>query len=269
MSTSNSSPLHEENIRRIVFSYVGPGHWLFLATLSKACKESCEAVDSYKAATLDLEDCWNKYECQPHMTLRSAAFASPACLRLAVQSGFKDQGHTNWSGGFSAGLYGDVSTLQAAHELGLPCTISERAVLGAAQAGSIPKLEWLVNRCNNKLPSSVCDFAARNDNVDTLRWLKERGAVFNQRITEPAARAGHVSVLKYLYEQGCEWSSDTCREAAKHGQLSALKWLHENGCEWDSYRINAHAAGSGSVEVLQLSTGARRCIHCRYHECCC
>ena len=56
-----------------------------------------------------------------------------------------------------------------------------------------------------------------------------------------AAKEGNMDILKWLKENGYNWEPGTCAAAAREGHLEALKWLRENGCEWDRNSMNAVA----------------------------
>ena len=64
-----------------------------------------------------------------------------------------------------------------------------------------------------------------------------------------AARNGNLECLKYAREQGCDWDERTCWSAAKYGQLECLKYAHENGCPWD-YWTYFCAMSNGNMEVI-------------------
>jgi hypothetical protein len=44
------------------------------------------------------------------------------------------------------------------------------------------------------------------------------------------AKGGHLESLKYLHDKGCLWNEWTCNSAAKAGHLEILKWAHDAGC---------------------------------------
>ena len=48
-----------------------------------------------------------------------------------------------------------------------------------------------------------------------------------------AAKNGQLDFLKYLHEIGCKWDEDTCFYASKNGYLECLKYAHKNRCPWD------------------------------------
>jgi hypothetical protein len=210
--------------------------------------------ESYKTvATVQMAGLLHDYEEQavmctitPETTLYSAAFASAASVRLAHECGLMFDYCKKLER--IAGRCADVSTLQAAQELELEFT---RAVLfGAAEAGSVQKLNWLHTQQGCPLPANICSPAARSGSMDVLRWLKGHGCVFGASTCASAAAGAHLHVLRYLRDEGCEWGVQSCTSAIKHGHLSTLEWLHEQGCPWHRPEICGDAAYRGSIEML-------------------
>jgi hypothetical protein len=79
----------------------------------------------------------------------------------------------------------------------------------------------------------LCLQTAKGGNLDTLKWLHEKGCKADSGTCAEAARGGHLEMLKWLRES-CHWDSMTCAAAAESGNLSLLIWLRENGCDWNS-----------------------------------
>ncbi len=109
---------------------------------------------------------------------------------------------------------------------------------------SVPILAWLVVNLNGgKIPSwlvaSACYRAAKCGALESLQWLRARGAPWDRRtqykfyIGAWAARNGHLEVLRWARAGGCSWDRLTCIQAAEGGQLAVLQWVRENGCSWD------------------------------------
>eukprot|EP00543_Licmophora_paradoxa_P005076 CAMPEP_0202445344 /NCGR_PEP_ID=MMETSP1360-20130828/4181_1 /ASSEMBLY_ACC=CAM_ASM_000848 /TAXON_ID=515479 /ORGANISM="Licmophora paradoxa, Strain CCMP2313" /LENGTH=275 /DNA_ID=CAMNT_0049061569 /DNA_START=586 /DNA_END=1410 /DNA_ORIENTATION=+ len=63
------------------------------------------------------------------------------------------------------------------------------------------------HQLNKECRYSVCEYAAKNRNVDALKWARLKG---------------------------CEWDRFTCAAAAEFGNLEVLKWARQNGCPWDA-----------------------------------
>jgi hypothetical protein len=178
-------------------------------------------------------------------TLCSAVFASAALVRLVRQCDFAFDYRKLER---IAGRVADIPTLQAANELGL--ALSDEVLIGAAEAASVPKLQWLHIEKGCPLPADTCEYAALSGNIDLLRWLRDHGGVLTARCCKSAAAGAHVPSLQYLREEGCEWDKTACSAAAEHGHLSTLQWLREQGCPWDPEFISGDAALSGNQEML-------------------
>jgi hypothetical protein len=241
------SPLDNEGILLDIINILGPGHHLFISAVSKAWRESYKSVATVQIATPSYRHCGSvvQHTITSETTLCSAVFASAALLRLVRHCGFAfDYGRLE----YIAGRVADMPTLQAAHELGL--ALSDEVLKGAAEAASVPKLQWLHTKRSCPLPADICEYAALSGSVNLLRWLKDHGGVLTARACKSAAAGAHVPLLQYLRSVGCEWDETTCSAAAEHGHLSTLQWLRQQGCAWDSERITGDAALSGNHAML-------------------
>lgn len=98
--------------------------------------------------------------------------------------------------------------------------------------------------------NNICDVAAKNGDLDGLKYARQNGCSWNEDTCKCAAENGDLDVLKWLRENGCPWNSLTCRSAAENGHLEVLKWACLNGCEWDVHICN-HAANNGHLEILK------------------
>jgi hypothetical protein len=63
---SMSSPFFSKHVTQHIFGYVGPGHWLFLATINKHCKEVYEHIE--------------------HVLLQASTTASPSCRMSSLHA---------------------------------------------------------------------------------------------------------------------------------------------------------------------------------------
>jgi hypothetical protein len=81
-AADSSDPLLNAGVLQNVLSYVGPGHCLSVAPVSKWWKEIYCTVQSQE---LTVEDDYDSYtiSCGPNMTLFSSVFASASCVHLA------------------------------------------------------------------------------------------------------------------------------------------------------------------------------------------
>jgi hypothetical protein len=216
-TTDDSSPLHHADILHHVLSFVGPGHWLLLAKVSSLWHKMYQKVDSAimnKAYSVYTDPC---FTCIPQMTLYSAVFSSPSRVRLADIRIIRC---TALQYERAAGMYADVATLQAAHELGMPYTLA--VMLGAAH-------------CND---------------LAVVQYLRAQGCPWGRDVFSRAAGRGDTDLCAYLYANQCPWDAMASAQAARHGHASTLRWLRERGCPCDDDQLHIPAAVGGSVEVM-------------------
>jgi hypothetical protein len=88
-AASAATPLDNAGILLHVLTKLGPGHHLFISAVSKAWKDGYERVGSIQIAELTYKSYDEADLCTicPDTTLCSAAFASPASLKLAHECG--------------------------------------------------------------------------------------------------------------------------------------------------------------------------------------
>jgi hypothetical protein len=222
----SSCPLDDAGIFLHMLNNLGPGHHLFISAVSKAWRESYKRVASVQMA--GLVDAYHDepvmHTIRPQTTLCSAVFTSAALVSLAHDCGAIFQKKEAQR---VAGRTGDVSALQAAHALGLQLT--QAVVIGAAEAASVPKLQWLHTEQGCALPGIVSNYAAASGSIDTLRWLKQHGCLFSSGTGEGAAAGAHLHVLQYLRAEGCEWGLSVCSAAAKMGHTATLQRRYTDG----------------------------------------
>jgi hypothetical protein len=290
MASITSNPLQEVGILQRVLSYVGPGHWFFLSTVSSLWRELYSRVADAKILMLYFphilveedyfppESRYGVYEdCRPQMTLYSTVFASPSRVRLAHSCGL-DVSTASFE--HAAGRHADVATLATAHELGMQ--YSEETMRGAAQCNMLPVIQYLhAQGC--PWDSLVTYIAASNNDFQMLRWAHEHGCPVNNRyIMRAAASSGNIEIAAWLLQQqlGCcddhamdsaaeqghtamcafvlenaertplAWSAFMCESAALHGHADTLRWLREHSCPWDAGYVCGEAAVGGSVDVM-------------------
>jgi hypothetical protein len=123
------------------------------------------------------------------------------------------------------------------------------AALAAAKNNHLNTLKWL---CENNCPMSfdIGNHAIGNNNLEMLIWIQQKGYLNRDPISiNIAAEYGYIEILKWLLNNGCRWNRTTCAMAAKSGNLELLKYLRENGCKWDA-RTCSRAAEYGHLEIL-------------------
>ena len=107
---------------------------------------------------------------------------------------------------------------------------ADLAVLRAVSHG----MRAAVDATGRKIEEFGDDEAARRGYLSTLKCLRRRGVLKNERLLcAAAARIGDLEALKALRAENFPWDAWTCRYAALGGHLETLKWLRENGCPWN------------------------------------
>jgi hypothetical protein len=248
--TKSVAPLEHADTLLHVLNNLGPGQFLFIATVSKPWRAVYKRVaDVTMVGVRKLADGVDaKYAVTAEMTLFSSVFASCSRVALAHQCGLELDDDQNWKLQRVAGRSADVKTLQMVHDQGLKWSIE--LLYGAAESALLHKLQWLHKEQKCELPADTCHYAARGNSIKLLSWLQEVEVEPSQRTCAAAAAGGHIGCLQFLREQGTDWNEFACSAAARSGQLSTLQWLHDNGCPWYDDHISGAAAESGSVEML-------------------
>jgi hypothetical protein len=90
---------------------------------------------------------------------------------------------------------------------------------------------------SDSLKYIICEKAAKNGDLDILKWAREKGCRWNEWTCFHAATGGHLEILKWARENGCPWDKWTCA-AAYEDHLDIFKWAVENGCPWNIKTIN-------------------------------
>ena len=129
----------------------------------------------------------------------------------------------------------------------------------AAKNGNIEVLKWLLDE--------GCDFeehaftmAAGTGNLEFMKWLlevykclypdKEDCEPFTTHTFEMAAENGNIEVMKWLRDK-CNWDRFTIIRAAENGNLENMKWLVKEGCDFNDYEIFSNAAKNGNLENMK------------------
>jgi hypothetical protein len=245
----STNPLAERGILQHVLGYVGPGHWLFEALLSRGWHQAYVQVPECHLIGFSLVSPRIPVVCVPQMTLYSAALASAARLALAQKAGLDLSSRALQ---LAAGKWGSKAIISSLVQPGMSWY---GMLIGALQSRSLDILQWLVEELRCSLPGKALEVAALGGCTDVLVWLKQRGEAMTAELLQYAAANGHWNAVQYLRNEGLEWSSEVCGTAASFGQLTLLQQLRENGCPWDAESISIDAACSGSVPLLQWLKG--------------
>jgi hypothetical protein len=95
-----------------------------------------------------------------------------------------------------------------------------------------------------------CARVADTNDLKLLRWVREgKQCDWDYRTSGTAARNGNLDMLKYCCENGCEVHNGTCVSAAKNGHLDCLEYLRSKNCPWDE-RVCQRALENEHMDVL-------------------
>jgi hypothetical protein len=268
-NATDSNPLLKSDLLMRILTSVGPGHWLFLATVSSFWRDVYATVAGRKMQTAGIYT--REFICIPQMTLYSSVFASPSLVHEFGVYCSMAAPH------YSAARHGTAAGIAAAHELGMKysvtamrgavecnelaavqflhgqgCPWDETVAQAAARRGHVNVLRWLREHgCDWQHDRILCE-AARSGNIEVTAWVKQQpDVVCNEDAIAAAAAKGHTAMCEYLHAEQCPWNESACNAAASSGQLDTLRWLHECGCPWYATGVCKAAAASGSVAVME------------------
>jgi hypothetical protein len=257
-----------------VFSYVGLGHSLFVALVSKSWRKLYFKLKSMQRASYAVERGSVETCITGKMTLHSSVFTSPSRVSFAQECGLAS---TTKDYQRAAGKHADVATLAAAHELGME--YKDITLTSAARYNKLAELQYLHSQ-GCVWPLGLLEVAATSGHLELLRWCHEHGCPFREVRMAPAhaaqsgnvelmawvlqqpgtqlsvhamkaaAVAGRLAMCKCLYAQQCPWDSSSTSAAACHGHVDVLHWLCDNSCPWEARELCVSAAQGGSVAVL-------------------
>ena len=67
-----------------------------------------------------------------------------------------------------------------------------------------------------------------------MQWLKtQKDFDPDEYVFAYACKSGHLETVKWLRSEGCLWNEWTCRGAAEGGHLDVLRWAIDNGCPYE------------------------------------
>jgi hypothetical protein len=190
-TAASSNPLLDPGVLLHVLIYVGPGHHLFVAHVSKWWKDLYAALESQQLRVYDEDSRQSKIiTCVPQMTLFSSVFSSPSRVQHAHESGI-DCASTAYQR--AAGEHADIATLAAAHELGMKYTAATMA--GAASCNKLAEVQYLHSQ-GCPWPSGLLESAAQFDKFEVLRWCYEHGCPWKTKaLPVLAAQSGNVELM--------------------------------------------------------------------------
>jgi hypothetical protein len=250
-SSSSSLALHDPDTLHSILSYVGPGHALYISTVSSGWRAAYLQVQDAEFEGWDAKGDCTTVTCTAHMTLLSSAAASASRLQLAHACGLElDAEFHCWRLHWAVGRYGEIATLAKALELGM--SLGVFVATGAARAASPHNLDWLVRECNIPLGIDLLRQAAIGGNVEVVRWLLQHGCEATDDVMEHAASGESWDAVFYLHEEaGCALTTVLTSVATQVGDLVALQRLRAAGCPWDAELIAVDATRTNSAPLLR------------------
>jgi hypothetical protein len=242
-------PLRDAGILGHVFALL-PGTYLFLSAVCRAWEAVYTGMEDQQVCSVSLYDNDKLVTCSCKTTLYSAAVASPATARLAHDCGLAICKSLDLQ--LVAGLYADVETLAALHELGMP--ISSIVENAAALSGRLEVLQHLVTDEQCARRKALSHHAARSGSIRMLRWLQANGCEFYHHTCAGAAWGGHLAALQHLRSEDCDcdWKvANIACYAASSGSIELVEWLRQQ----QDIQINAAtivwAAGAGQTAMCE------------------
>ncbi|KAG5189587.1 hypothetical protein JKP88DRAFT_267203, partial [Tribonema minus] len=214
---ASSLVLHEDLIVANILHLLGPGEWLFVASISKHFRQSYEKYLEAQAGRTLIQ----------HVTYVSRTFHTAPRLRLAIAAGLE---LSNGCLCEFAGRYGTEASLSLAREMGLPWT--KTICTAAASSGRFKIALWL--HIDKSCPWDVSEIrlaAARYGEYELCTWLWRQTDVRwtkEDLVCWTAAHHGHTDILAWMHGAGCLWEekSGLTLAACAGGSVSALRWLH-------------------------------------------
>jgi hypothetical protein len=275
-AADSRNPLCDRGVLQTVLSFVGPGHHLFVAAVSKGWREVHATLDSVQLTVYDEHRREITITCDTQVTLYSSVFTSPSRVELAYDHGLDCTSEAYLR---AAGKYADVATIATAHDLGMPFTATTMA--GAAHCNKLAEVQYLHSQ-GCAWPEQLLEYAARSGHFELLRWCHEHGCDWHMVnwATTCAAQSGNVELMawvleqpgaeltenvmriavskkytamcQYLLSQRCPWDERATAAAVAGGHVDLLCWLVDNGCpSWDAQTMCRFAVSGGSVAMLR------------------
>lgn len=131
----------------------------------------------------------------------------------------------------------------------------------------IDLFEWLCDHCpldSVILSAGDIDAQARLGNLDTIRFLHQRGYTIPVAAMDTTATYGHIKLVKFLHHYGTEGCSTNAMDgAASNGHLGVVRFLHDYRSEGCTVKAMDRAAENGFLGLVtflhtQRSEGCTR-----------
>ena len=160
-------------------------------------------------------------------TLEGAAKAG----QLAAVEWLLDRGCKGWSNHFYWAARGGHVDVVALLWKRVDIDQSQHAelVMASAQSGSLPMLQWVVER---RLPliSNACTWAASRGHLDALRFLRSHHCPWDGATLKGAAINGHLDILQWALANGCPWTAEDrleCLRYCPRRRPGLRRWIEE------------------------------------------
>lgn len=139
----------------------------------------------------------------------------------------------------------DISVVKFMRLLGCPLTSDVFEMFSFK--GNIEAMTYLM-RSGCPYGRSM-EFAAKSNNLTTLRWLRDNGAALDAASFSVACLSGNLGVIMWFERNEGMWDERAMEFAARSGNLEAVKLLEEIGFQMTAAATQA-AAGLESMEIL-------------------
>ena len=122
-------------------------------------------------------------------------------------------------------------------------------------ANSENLINWAMLHKNFKLTYKLPKFAARNNDLELIKFLKRNNCPFNYDTWVEAIQEQNMEILKYLKKNRIDINQYTLKIAAMTGNIEifkfVLKYLEKKYCIIDSVSLCNYAIMGGSLSMLK------------------
>jgi hypothetical protein len=163
-----------------IISYVGPKHYLFIASIDRRFQKTY--VETYP---------------NDKSTYLNASTIGYARICHELNRGDSDHQRAL---SLSAAKHGNLAALQYLHAA--DCRLSDRVCTVAALNGHLNVLQWChENGC--PWDEQTCSEAAAHGHLNVLQWCRENGCPWDYLTFLSAERNGHWDIVRWCRENGC------------------------------------------------------------------
>ena len=113
--------------------------------------------------------------------------------------------------------------------------------------------------------ADFCIHAATANKIELLKWaIEKKKCKWHPAVIIVAAREGNIEMLKYCFDHNCPVNEDyketACREAVAGGHLDCVKFLvDEKKCEYGENRMMSEAARFNHVGIIKYIIEEKNC----------